>query len=398
MRGRRTGIGGRGFAVRFAGSRGPEASRLRAFAMALAVAAVLAGCGSGENRERKSVAGAAAVHAATATVGVEQWPDTYEAAGTVRAQVSAVIASRVMAYVRQVFVQAGDRVQEGQALVTLDSQDLDANVRVAVAGDEEIASAIPEADNGAAGAQANLDLAQATHRRIQELDSKKSISRQEFDEAAARLKSAQAAYEVALAKRKELDSKRARAQTEIQAARIMRDYARIAAPFAGLVAARSAEPGDLAAPGAPLLTIEREGAYRLEVNVDESRLPMVKVGADVEVTLDSLGLDLRAKVSEITPVVDAASRTYTVKIDLPEMAELRSGMFGRARFAAGVRKLIAIPAAALVERGQLESVFVVEDGVAHARLVTTGERGPGGLEALSGLNAGSASSARRRRG
>jgi len=356
--------------------------------MALAVAAVLAGCGSGENRERKSVAGAAAVHAATATVGVEQWPDTYEAAGTVRAQVSAVIASRVMAYVRQVFVQAGDRVQEGQALVTLDSQDLDANVRVAVAGDEEIASAIPEADNGAAGAQANLDLAQATHRRIQELDSKKSISRQEFDEAAARLKSAQAAYEVALAKRKELDSKRARAQTEIQAARIMRDYARIAAPFAGLVAARSAEPGDLAAPGAPLLTIEREGAYRLEVNVDESRLPMVKVGADVEVTLDSLGLDLRAKVSEITPVVDAASRTYTVKIDLPEMAELRSGMFGRARFAAGVRKLIAIPAAALVERGQLESVFVVEDGVAHARLVTTGERGPGGLEALSGLNAG----------
>ena len=68
----------------------------------------------------------------------------------------------------------------------------------------------------------------------------------------------------------------------------MRDYARISAPFSGLVTAKSVEPGNLAAPGAPLLTVEREGAYRLEASVDESRLPFVKTGQTVDVALDSL--------------------------------------------------------------------------------------------------------------
>ena len=130
-----------------------------------------------------------------------------------------VLSSKVMAYVRQVAVQVGDRVQEGQLLVTLDSQDLDAKVRRAEAAEAEVMSAIPEADNGVAGAKANLDLAQSTFKRMEELASKKSISNQEFDEASARLKSAQAAYEMARAKRAQLDSKRAQVQQEIRGAR-----------------------------------------------------------------------------------------------------------------------------------------------------------------------------------
>jgi RND family efflux transporter MFP subunit len=359
-----------------------------AAAVLVASALALAACGGEKSAAPASSPNAAAVPVVTVTVSAAQWPDFYEASGTVRARATAVISSKVMAYVREIAVQVGDRVKQGQQLVALDARDLDAAVRVAEAGDEEIASAIPEADNAVAGAKANLDLAQSTFQRIEELDSKKSISKQEFDEASARLKSAQAAYEMARAKRAELDSRRARAQREIQAAGVTRDYARIAAPFDGIVTAKSAEPGSLAAPGAPLLTIEREGAYRLEANVDESRLPFVKAGQNVEVSLDSLDRKFDARVSEIVPSVDAASRAYIVKIDLPELAELRSGMFGRARFSRGVRSVIAIPAAALVERGQLQSVFVVENGLAHARLVTAGERGAGGVEALSGLNAG----------
>ena len=225
---------------------------------------------------------------------------------------------------------------EGQLLVTLDSQDLDANVRRAEAAEAEVMSAIPEADNGVAGAKANLDLAQSTFKRMEELASKKSISNQEFDEASARLKSAQAAYEMARAKRAQLDSKRAAVQQEIRGATIMRDYTRISAPFSGVVTAKSVEPGNLAAPGAPLLTIEREGAYRLEASVDESRLPFVKAGQTVDVALESLDRRFTARVSEIVPAVDAASRAYIVKIDLPAVPNLRSGMFGRAMFPTGL--------------------------------------------------------------
>jgi RND family efflux transporter MFP subunit len=301
---------------------------------------------------------------------------------------SAVLASKVMAYVRQVAPQVGDSVHEGQTLITLDSQDLESNVRRAEIAEAEVLSAIPEADHGVAASKASLDLAQSTFKRMQELAGKKSISNQEFDEASARLKSAQAAYDMALAKRAELDPKLAQVREGIRAARIQRDYTHISAPFSGVVTARSVEPGNLAAPGTPLLTIEQAGVYRLEASVEESRIQFVKPGQSVEVALDALDRKLTARVSEIVPAVDAASRAYTVKIDLPALSNLRSGMFGRACFPLGSRSVLAIPAQALVVRGQLQSVFAVEDGFAHARLVTTGTHTETGVEVLSGLTEG----------
>ena len=358
------------------------------FLAPLLVSAVLwTGCGGSESHP-KAASPALAVPVQTVTVRSQPWPDVYEATGTVRARTATVLSSKVMAYVRQVAFQVGDRVREGQLLVTLESQDLEANVRRAEAAGAEVRSSIPEAESGIAGAKANLDLAESTFRRMEDLASKKSISNQEFDEASARLKSALAAYEMSRAKRSQLDSKLAQAEQEINAVRIMRDYTKIAAPFAGVVTAKSVEPGNLAAPGAPLLTVEREGGYRLEAAVEESKLPFVKVGQTVEIELEALNRRLTAHVSEIVPAVDAASRAYIVKIDLPEVANLRSGMFGRAWFPMGSRSVVAIPKAALVERGQLESVLVIEDGLAHTRIVTTGKRGQDAIEVLSGLSEG----------
>jgi len=357
-------------------------------AAVLASVLVLAGCGGSESPTTKAASTTAPVAVQTVAVANQQWPDVYEATGTVRARTSAVLASKVMAYVRQVAVQVGDRVRAGQEVITLDAQDLDSNVRRAEAALAEVRSAIPGADQGVAGAKANLDLAQSTFKRMEELAAKKSISNQEFDEASARVKGAQSAYDMARAKRAEINSKLASVEEEIRSTKIMRDYTRIAAPFAGVVTAKSVEPGNLAAPGAPLLTVEREGTFRLEASVDESRLPFVKVGQSVDVSLEALDRKLTARVSEIVPAVDAASRAYTVKIDLPAMANVRSGMFGRARFPAGVRSVLAVPAGALVERGQLQSVFVAADGVARSRLVTTGRRTDSAIEVLSGLSEG----------
>jgi RND family efflux transporter MFP subunit len=357
------------------------------FVCVLGAAAISMSCGGSESHPRAS-SPAPAVAVQSAAVSASQWPDLYEAAGTVRARTSVVLASKLMAYVRQVTVQAGDHVQAGQELVTLDAHDLDANVRRAQAAAAEVRSAFPEADNGVAGAKVNLDLAQSTFHRMEELAQKKSISNQEFDEASARVKSAQAAYDMALGRRSQLDSKLAQMEEEIRAAKIVVDYTRITTPFAGLVTAKSVEPGNLAAPGAPLLTIEKEGEYRLEASVDESKLPFVKAGQTVDVTVEALDRHLTARVSEIVPAVDATSRAYIVKIDLPAAGDLQSGLFGRARFPMGARTVTTVPEAALVERGQLQSVFVIEDGVARNRLVTTGKRQAGGVEVLSGLSPG----------
>ena len=353
----------------------------------IALAFLVTGCGE-PGRDSNATAPAAPIGVSTVIAAEQPWPLIYEAAGTVRARTSVVIAAKLMGYVREVKVQTGDRVREGQLLLTLDARDLDVNSRHAEAALEEVRSSMPEADSAVAGAKANLDLAQTTFNRMQDLFNKKSISNQEFDEASAKLKAAQAAYQMARAKRAQLDAQAGRVQQDVRATEVARSYAEITAPFAGVVTATSVDPGTLAVPGTPLLTIEREGAYRLEASVEESHLTAIRVGQPVSVTLDGIDRTLDARVSEIVPAVDAASRSYIVKIDLPNAPAVRSGAFGRASFSMGSRVALTIPATAVSERGQLQSVLVAENGIAHTRLITAGLKTKDRIEILSGLTAG----------
>lgn len=357
----------------------------KAVLVSIPLALLLSGCG--EPPEAPVAAQPQAIAVNVVTASVQQWPAIYAATGTVRAKTSATVAAKWMGYVREVKVQVGDRVREGQLLVALDSRDLDASLNRATAAREEVRHAIPEADSAVAAAKADLDLAQATFRRMSELYDKKSVSDQEFDEASARRKAAQAAFDMARAKRSQLDSRLAQAGEEVRAAQVTRSYAQVVAPFAGVVTAKSVDPGNLAAPGAPLLTIERNG-YRLEASVEESKLSSIRLGQPVAVNLDGVGPSIEARVSEIVPSVDAASRAYIVKIDLPGEPALRSGIFGRALFQLGARQVLAIPFAAVTESGQLQSVFVAADGVARTRLITLGDKSADQVEVLSGLTAG----------
>jgi RND family efflux transporter MFP subunit len=356
-----------------------------------ALAVVLAfssGCGSKEPQEASADAKAAPVPVKALTVSLADVPEVYEATGTVRAATEAVLSSRVMGYVREVRAQVGDRVRAGQPLVVLDSRDLEAAYRQAEAAVNEARGAMPEVENAIAAAKASLDLAKITYGRMEGLFKKESISNQEFDEASAKLKMAQANYEMALSKRTQLLSKITQAEQTLRSAEIMRGYATIDAPFSGTLTQKSVEPGNLAAPGAPLMTVERAGAYRMEVSVEESRLPAMRIGRPVAISIDALGRTIDGRISEIVPAVDAASRAFTVKVDLPPLAEMRSGLYGRALFPLGSKRVVAVPEAALQHRGQLVSVLVADEGVARSRFVTLGRTTPGGAEILSGLNPG----------
>jgi RND family efflux transporter MFP subunit len=279
-------------------------------------------------------------------------------------------------------------VQPGQLLVDIDARDVDAQIKQAEAARNEASSAAHEVDGAIASARAQLELATVTFKRMEDLFQKKSISNQEFDEASARLKVARSGHDMAMSKKQQVNAKIAQAEEAVQSAKIMRGYARINAPFAGVVVEKRVEPGNLAAPGQPLLLIEQAGGFRLEAPIEESRLASIKSGSPVTVHLEALQRSVTARVSEVVPAVDSSSRAFTVKIDLPAMPQLQSGMFGRAQFAQGSREVIAIPAGALQEQGQVVSVLVAGDGAARSRLVSAGERQGDQVEVLSGLSAG----------
>jgi RND family efflux transporter MFP subunit len=272
--------------------------------------------------------------------------------------------------------------------LTLDSKELDTAQRQAEEAQREARSAEAEVNAAIAAAKAQLDLTQTTFRRMRELFEKRSISNQEFDEAQAKVRLAEARLEMAQAKRKQLEARISQSGEAVKSAGIMRDYSQVTAPFAGVVTEKRVEPGNLATPGAPLLLIEQAGAFRLEVPVDESLLGGLKRGQRIEVLLEALDRTLMAPVAEIVPVVDAATRSVTVKLDLPAVANLRSGMSGRARFAGGVGRALVAPASAIRSEGSLQTLFVADGGVARSRMVTLGDRRSDQAQVLTGLAEG----------
>jgi RND family efflux transporter MFP subunit len=151
-----------------------------------------------------------------------------------------------------------------------------------------------------------------------------------------------------------------------------------------------AEVGDLAAPGRPLLEIEDRGELRFEADVPEALIGMVNAGDRLEVTIPTIRKTFTGVVAEVSPTAEAASRTFLVKLDLPASSELRAGQFGRAAVPVGEAKSIRIPAAAIVKRGQMEIVFVNDQGKARLRLVKTGKTFSDGVEILAGLAEGDA--------
>jgi len=273
-------------------------------------------------------------------------------------------------------------------VAVIDSRDLETAVQQANAGLNEARAATLEVQQGINAANAQLELAKSTFARMSSLFEKKSISNQEFDEASARLKMAQTAYDGAVSKQAQVNAKVEQARQGVRAAEIARTYAEVRAPFAGIVKERKAEPGSMAVPGAPLLILEQAAGYRLEAPVEESLLATLKVGQAVTVRIDALDKTLQLRISEIVPTVDASSRSVVVKVALPAMQGVRSGLSGRLEIAAAAEKALTIPAAAVVHQGSVETVLIAEEGVARSRLVSLGRKLGDRTEVLTGLNAG----------
>jgi RND family efflux transporter MFP subunit len=336
-----------------------------------ASAVMMSGCHGNE-----PIAPAGAEQTAQARVvesSAQQVPQVVGATGTVHARESTVISAQVMGRIQQVLVREGDNVRAGQTLVVLDDGTLHAQVEQAQAG-------VKAAQNSQAAAQSNAALASSTLDRYKQLEAQKSVSPQEMDEVSRRAEAATANLD---AVRAQTDAARA----QESAARTMMSYAHLTAPFAGVVTARMADPGAMAAPGVPLLQVDQAGALQLEASVDESAIAAIHKGMKVQVEV--AGRQIGGSVAEIVPAADASSHSFLIKIDLPSSTQTRAGMYGTAEIPDGLRSAILIPRSALVQRGSLMCVYALNgQGIAQLRTVTLGAPHGELVEVLSGVSAG----------
>jgi RND family efflux transporter MFP subunit len=269
-----------------------------------------------------------------------------EVVGTVRAKVRATVEAKVSGRIARMPVRLGQRVKAGQLLARIHAGEISAKL----------------AQAQAVLAQTKGDLA-----RYSALVAQQAATRQEFEAVQTR-------HRVALA--------------NVQEARTMLGYATVKAPFSGVITRKAADVGDLAAPGKPLLELEDPSSLRLEVDVPAGLIGTIEEADKLPVRLDNAEKMIDGVVTEIAPSADPNSRTSVVKIDLQASTKMRIGQFGRARIPTAATKLLRVPAAAVLVRGQMELVFVAEKGRAQLRLVKTGKRLGRQVELVSGVEEG----------
>jgi len=346
--------------------------------LALALSAgILAGC-NGKGHEARHDGNPPAVvvkGAQVETATVAAVPDILEVVGTVKASTSAVVSARIPGTVVLLKVREGERVRKGQLLARLDAQESGATGAAAVAGSDEAQRALDEA-------LARKRLADVTFDRYQRLYNEQAVTRQEFD--TKQTEQVVAAQGVARA-----EARYKQAREGARAASRMADYANIVAPVSGVVIARQVDLGSTVFPAQPLMTIDDEGSYLLELALPESAAARVKPQTPVRVTLEALNVTINANIAEIVPSADPRSRTFIAKVPITRKGVI-SGMFGRAAVSLGNSSTgILVPARSVVEHGALTSVWVVDQArIARLRLVKTGKTVGDRVEILSGLSGG----------
>lgn len=327
--------------------------------LVLAIAIGLTACGG----DHEKAASATAQHTVQATVvAIQPSQGTIYSAmpGTVVAQESVQVASRLMGYIKNIAVSEGQPVKVGQRLFTIDPMDIEGGVTQARLG-------LDQADKAMQDAKADYD-------RFSALYKDEVVSRQQYEKMKLN-------YDIAA-------SRAAQAKAGLQTAQGQLKYAVVSSPINGVVVMKYANEGDIAAPGHPVLLVENQSRLQVQTSVPESIYAGLKLGDAVKVEIDGQAQPVEAKVSRLSPAADPVAHTHLVKLDI-DAKGLRSGAFARVLFPAGEQTLLQVPQEAVLNRAGITGVFVVGDkGVAEYRMVRTGRTDNGQVEILSGLSAG----------
>jgi RND family efflux transporter MFP subunit len=357
--------------------------------VAVTVAVSASACGGAEP-DPLVAADAAQVAVTLDAAAMTSMPQTFEAGGALVARQTAVLSSRILAPVLRVNVSPGDRVRRGQVVIEFDGADIAGRAAGASSSLASAQASARAAESERTAAESAVTLARATHDRIARLHKERSATAQELDQAVAALRQAEARLAAVTA---QVDASRgavAAADAGSRVATITQSWTTLTAPFDGLVVSRQVDPGTTVGPGQPLLTIEGGADLQMDVRLDASRAAGLTVGQTAQIRVETGGVTdwASARIAEIARV-DPSSHSFTVTLDAPASAGWRSGYFGRARFSGATMERLTVAQTAIVTRGQLTFVYLVDaESRVRLRVVSIGETRSGRTEVLAGLTAG----------
>jgi RND family efflux transporter MFP subunit len=292
------------------------------------------------------------------------------ASGKIESQKSASLSTRMMGYITKVHVKMGQKVTEGQTLVSINNTDLQAKKA--------------QVDASILQATAGFNNAKKDYERFKALFSQQSASQKELDDMTSRYEMAKAGLEGAKQMRNEVMAQFS--------------YSNITAPFSGEVTNTFVKEGDMANPGMPLVSLEGNGLMQVTAMVSEGDITSIKNGMPVTVLVKSSNQQIKGKVSEISGSATNTGGQFLVKINLDKTEKnILSGMFVNVQFPIEKPKaktensnaksdMVLVPESALIKKGQLTGIYTVNNDVAILRWIRTGKSFGDQVEVLSGLS------------
>ncbi len=291
-----------------------------------------------------------------------------EASGQVESIRSANISTRVMGYITQINVKAGDKVSAGQLLFSVSSTDI-------LAKKAQAEAMIAQADAGMRSAQKDLD-------RFTALYKQQSASAKELDAITLQYQTAKANADAAKAMRNEVLAQLA--------------YTSVVAPFSGTITQKMAEAGSMATPGMPVLTIEQAGGLQVSASVPENQITSVKLGDEAIMSVESANKNIPGKVTQINPSSQFTGGQYIIKLSVPssDSKQLYAGMYAHIKIPVKNNPVantpdsdaVLIPLKAIINRDQLTGLYTLSSqNTALLRWVRLGSTMGDKVEVLSGL-------------
>jgi RND family efflux transporter MFP subunit len=311
------------------------------------------------------------------------------------------VMAKVAGYIKQINVDVGDRVQQGQLLATLEIPEMADDLKRADAAVVRARAEVTRARDELQRAQSAHDIARLSFERLSAVSQKKPglVAQQEIDEAQS--KSLVTEAQVAAAK-----SALASAEEQVnvnsadtQKGKTLMEYQRVTAPFAGVVTRRYADTGAMIQAGIasqtqamPVVKLSQNSLLRLILPVPESAVPTVHIGQQVEVRVPTLNRSFPGKVARFAEKLSLATRTMDTEVDVPNPnLILIPGMYAEVNLTLERRKqVLAVPVMAvdLDKEGSGQVMIVTPNNRVERRKVTLGIETANHIEIRSGLNEG----------
>ncbi|HQX25902.1 MAG TPA: efflux RND transporter periplasmic adaptor subunit [Pseudomonadota bacterium] len=315
-----------------------------------------------------------------------------DATGYITARRIATVSAKVTGKVREVMIEEGQRVEEGEILATLDDAEAQAELSLREA---QLASARAQLDE----IRTNAANARREYERQQSLDARKLTSASALDGARTLVEALDGRLR---AQEREVDV----ASESVDSAQVQLDNTIVRAPFSGVITVKAAQPGEMISPisagGGSIRTgigtVVDMDSLEIQVDVNEAYINRVQPGQPVEAVLNAYPeWKIPARVIAIVPTADRSKATVKVRIALDERdARIVPDMGVRVAFleerapasAPPVAAGVLVPAAAIRKDGGTDVVYVVKDGKAQRRAVTLGGAVGDSRQVRGGVSAG----------